>query len=157
MRKTTLAALLVVLLSTLIWIGFANRPSSSAAPDASNTATPSAQSPADGTSTQPDPADATLAAFGTTYDIDHLPMWIDVYEGQTIEFVRYGNSKTNARFTVYENDGKGMLLLQMPGGPFRTVASFRTLRKGEGQILVHFTGNGPGGKFGTHFIRVIVH
>lgn len=147
MRKTTLAALLVVLLSTLLWIGFANRSSSSSTPEASNPATPSSET-AD---------EATLASFGTTYDIDHLPMFIDVFDGQTISFVRYGNSKTNARFTVYENDGKGMLLLQMPGGRIGTVASFRTMRRGEGQILVHFTGSGPGGKFGTHFIRVIVH
>lgn len=143
MRKPTLTALLVVLLSSLLWIGFASRPSSSLTLDATAQSQPA--------------ADATLASFGTTYDIDHLPIFIDVYDGQTISFVRYGNSKTNARFTVYEDDGKGMLLLQMPGGgPIGTVASFRTLRQGHGQILIHLTG-GPGGKSGTQFIRVIVH
>lgn len=163
MRKTTFAALLVVLLSTLLWICFAYRPSASSAPTPTSATksmpTPSIESaPGAISQSEPPAPGATLASFGTTYDIDHLPMFIDIYDGQTLSFVRYGNSKTNARFTVYEDDGKGMLLLQMPGGgPIGTVASFRTLRQGHGQILVHFTGSGPGGKSGTRFIRVIVH
>lgn len=99
-----------------------------------------------------------VAAMSQSIDIDHPPASITISKGGTIDLVRYGNSKTKASVTTYATDGKGELLMKLPGGPVGTVATLKALRDGKGIIQIRNEKPGPGGGFtgNGHTISVTV-
>jgi hypothetical protein len=113
-------------------------------------------SPSPTAALRPEQAAQQAGMFNVVVDVDHPPTTINVINGGSITLVKQGGGSTfGIQVTQFSTDGRGELLMKMPGGPIGTVATFRPRRSGQGVIQVRLPLS-PGGR-SFYTITVFVH